>query len=355
MAYSAQQEARIALLRVLGSLSVSRGGVYPSKGVITVPSDIEDGIDYRATIWNYPDGGSEIRITSLPAPKEGADRHVIPETHTVYLSAAARFDRDHEMCAALGAVCDRITGEVTGYLYDDRLCPVTGAVAEVFAQEINAKRNARRAASKARRLARSNGFVYMATLTVPGYIGKDRVSVVKLWRAFCKRVGVRFFHRVHGGWLAFPEEHPDTPGTYHLHVLHRNRINAVRLRVAWTAFLLRAGYVLPIKDGRQTRYVRTHCKYWGSAHKAARYAAKYLSKGFGASCARVLGTHRYLSSQGLVDCSIRIERDDLRLVVAANGSVADWLPHGGIKRDSEATEYVWWTWAALEPLCKGVM
>lgn len=320
--------ARGAVLEALRAALDDALSPYPSRGVITVPNT---ETLYRGKVWRYPDRGVEVVFSEVKEPLDAALR----ESGAGWAFELGKVALDHEKSCYL-VPCTNVRGEVIGHRIDPRICPAWVACREV----INEIRNARRAAVKARRLARHNRMVYMSTLTLPASGDRSRSAVVALWRAFVKsRQGVRFFHRIHGGWLAFPEHHPTNPSAYHMHVLHPNRIHAVVVRHAWTRFLAVRGYTLP--EG--TRVVRTQEKYWGNAGKAAEYAAKYLRKGFLGRGLREKGRHRYLVSQGLSDGALTFSSTSLGSLRAA------LVPAGAIYRRAEADCPVWWLWAAWEP------
>jgi len=235
----------------------------------------------------YPDGSGEGVVYNRPpvrSDRGDGDRGSYLIGYTVERAAHPRWCHGVEI---LDLFADRAHW---GRAFSSDYCPALVLSARVIASI----RNGRNAAVKARRLARANDMRYMSTLTFPTSV--TRSEAVALWRLFLKRPGARFFWR---GWLMVPEPHDH--GGYHLHVLHANRIKAVVIRHAWTAFLLRRGFVLP--ESRSS--VQTHEKYWGSARRAANYAAKYALKAIGdPGSDRISGEHRFYRSQGLSDGAV---------------------------------------------------
>jgi len=218
---------------------------------------------------------------------------------TLSIPASAVLDPDHPMIRYLKPIY-RWQGDLIGYVVQRSICPALVESGRLLSEIGNGKQ----AAKRFKRLARYNDFRYMTTLTLPAG-DRSRKAVQSLWQGFLKRDGLRYFHARKGGWLAVLEPH--AAGGWHLHVLHRNRLNAATTRAVWTRYLLRNGYSLPAG----TSYARTHERYFGSARKAALYAAKYMTKGFASlSGSRSLGEHRFLRSQGLSDgVTVRILDD----------------------------------------------
>lgn len=249
-------------------------GSYPRIHLKTRDGDLPDT---RVKFWEYPDGGWEAVVIE-PPDLDLKDRKrpdtvrscgsviLIPELGSVIkLPEGCRPMRPEGRCPGL-ALCDQMMKQA---------------------------QNARRASTKARRLARANGFRYMTTLTFPRSVDPDRQTRVGLFQKWiAESTGRCLFGK--DGYLMFPEPHKS--GHFHLHILHSNRLKAGIVRGFWTAFLLRRGHTLP----GSSRSVRTHQKDWGSARKAAAYAVKYVSKMF-SNNSREIGRRRYYPSRGLQD------------------------------------------------------
>lgn len=265
--------------------------LYSCNGFITAEQQV------TVRIWSFPDGSGEVLATRSTCKKPGPDDlgsdllDKLPPSDSISIPASTRFDPDHPVVKFLRP-CRTWQGDLIGYQVSRSVCPAL-VEADRLRSEIG---NGRRAQSRFRRLARFNDFRYMTTLTLPASGDRSRRGVQRLFRAFVMGKGQRLFHSRYGGWLAVLEPH--VLGGYHLHVLHRNRLQASMTRALWTQHVLRNGYTLPAGSNA----VRTHERYFGSSRKAAGYAAKYLGKGFLLpSDDRHKGQHRYLCSQGLSD------------------------------------------------------
>ena len=130
--------------------------------------------------------------------------------------------------------------------------------------------------------------------------------------------------RFGGHYVAVPELHPGGHG-WHWHVLVRRRFSQAELqalRDGWTAFLGRRG----MEPSGGARYVRVDLKDWGSASRAAGYAAKYIGKSFENGN---LGKNRrrFLASHGAVVGAQRASAESLAEVEA----VAESVPGGFVK------------------------
>jgi hypothetical protein len=163
----------------------------------------------------------------------------------------------------------------------------------------------RRARTKVRRLARSEGFRYMVTLTFPGvgvHYLEDAKRSLAGWmhgRRHDGRGGAR--HLFAGRYVAVPERHRSHG--WHWHVLTDRRIPVEALRASWSAH-----------NGARSR---THHKHFGDARAASAYAAKYVSKAMEGTA---LGRHRYLVGDG---CGQPVP--DYELVLAGDVYEAVWL------------------------------
>ena len=249
--------------------SLGVGGSYPRIHFIT-----PDEEQCRAKVWLYPDGGwellavrmeaSQVECTRLRNSREFGTYVVIPtEGRVIRLKKSNR-------CPAL-VLCDQIMTQAS---------------------------NARRAAVKCRRLARNNSMRYMTTLTFPTSVPGGRAVRISLFQEWLSHsTGGRLFR---SGYLMFPEPHKS--GSFHLHVLHPNRLDASTVRSLWSKWLISRSYTLP----HGCRFVRTHQKDWGSAVAAAGYASKYVSKMFSTNL-REQGRRRYYPSLGLSD-GVRLYR-----------------------------------------------
>lgn len=300
-------------------------------------------LEVKVTRWAYPDGGLEILAASVPPARTDTESREWSEALCIIPVDTLQGDLHAVMSRATPAV-DGL-GVVYAWAFPRGACPALVECDRIIVELASG----RRAATRVRRLARANSLVYMSTLTVPDSGSVSRSALVRLWRGFLKtKAGVRLFHRIHGGWLCVPEPHKSNPEHYHLHVLHANRLNAVQVRAAWTAYVLSQGYTLP--DGM--RGCMTHESYMGSPRRAARYVAKYLSKGFAVSgglrevegtglYGRERSTHRYLRSQGLADCST--------VLYVPEWAVARSLFPSSAKLLQGETGFSEWVWAAIEP------
>lgn len=298
------------------ALSVS--GSYPCTQVKTPLGD-DQVATHRARFWRYPDGGwellavrmpSEVRDCTRPVMSSRADLIIIiPQTATV-------IKLPRSQCPAL-ALCNQI---------------------------MNRAGNAKRAATKCRRLARFNSMRYMTTLTFPDSVPGDRRTRCRLFQRWIERSTGRCLFRA--GYIMFPEPHKS--GRTHLHVLHSNRLHAGVVRGFWTDYLLRCGFTLPAG----TNSVRTHQKDWGNAADAAAYASKYVSKDFSGN-SREHGHRRYYPSLGLVDGSVLLVSPPLTEVIARFGRVAvrafsapddfvQWFYCGGFRKPPDLSAWLPW-------------
>ena len=289
-----------ALPRPLGP-----GGSYPRTQFKT-----QQGKEHRAKLWAYPDGGWELLAVRMEPEQQECTRlrnarsmptlYMVPEVGRVITLTGWREGK----CPAL-VLCDHLMQQAG---------------------------NARRAATKARRLARFNGFRFMSTLTFPASVPPDRGTRVGLFQRWVRdRGGLALFS---GAYLMFPEPHKK--GSFHLHVLHAARMDAVQVRMRWTAFLRSEGFTLP----RGTRQVRTHEKDWGKAREAARYAAKYVSKMFSANV-RDRGRRRYYPSLGLSDGVTLWACDDLV-------TMGERFRHSCVCAWSASEDFVAWFYCASD-------
>lgn len=287
-------------------------GSYPRIHIKT----LEDQ-GHRSKLWLYPDGGWELLTVEMPpadASHSGYVRNcktviVIPATETVMRIPYGR-------CPAL-AWCDSFMAQVS---------------------------NAKRAATRCRRVARFNSMRYMTTLTFPASVPGDRATRIRLFQRWVQHsMGATFFR---SGYLMFPEPHKS--GAFHLHVLHSNRLGAVLVRAFWTAWLFKCGF----SPSGGARAVRTHQKDWGSAVQAAAYASKYVSKMFSGN-AREQGKRRYYPSLGLVDGHRLLVAPDLVTVQARFSrsqvrswsdpdAVVAWFYCGGDENPPDLSEWPPW-------------
>jgi len=261
--------------------------------------DVTGAVQVRGTIWRYPDGDSEVILCDSSSnrpvvddpmdsePRLAADKWV-DSSVTIPVGCPRATSWRHAVNVAGVVIAHGIERSLCPWIYlDDRLSSLLRA--------------GRRARTVMRRLARANSMRYMTTLTVPTSGPRSREDCGALLRGFLRTEAGRRFFRF--GWIAVLEPHKQ--GGYHLHILHSNRLPAVLVRNQWTRFMLdHRGYTLP----SSTTFVRTHEKDWGTSRRAASYGCKYIAKSFGTGGdERGFGQHRYLRSQGLVECGVPLE------------------------------------------------
>lgn len=174
----------------------------------------------------------------------------------------------------------------------------------------------RRAKTRVRRIVRYFGLRYMVTLTFPGVGVHEYDRALRLLQDFVHDHG-QIVH-LGGHYLSVPELHPGGHG-WHWHVLVHRRFSKVELqalREGWTAFLGRRG----MEPSGGAHWARVDVKAWGSAVRAATYAAKYVGKDLGVG--RIgKNRRRFLASQGAVVESQRAWADSLDEVRAVAESV----------------------------------
>jgi hypothetical protein len=125
---------------------------------------------------------------------------------------------------------------------------------------------------------------YMLTLTFPAPGQHDYSASVLLVMEWLRRDGRRLLG---GRYIGFPELHPHGHG-WHWHVLTDERLRVNLLRESWTRWLASKG----MNPSGGALWVRIDAKDWGDGRRAARYAAKYVTK----KCEVPPGRHRYLMS-----------------------------------------------------------
>jgi hypothetical protein len=133
----------------------------------------------------------------------------------------------------------------------------------------------------------------MVTLTFPGVGVHDYNRALRLLQNYIHDHGGQL--HLGGHYLAVPELHPGKHG-WHWHVLVHRRFSRQELDAlwcGWTNYLGRKG----IEPSGGARFVRVDVKRWGTASRAAGYAAKYVGKTFeGAAIGK--GRRRFLVSLG---------------------------------------------------------
>lgn len=324
--------AKSARTRDLAAASVQAEtpALYPSNEIIS------GALQVKARIWHFPDGSGEVLVSkSLFSDHEHRSEDTPNQESLAWVPADGPQIPSECPRAAYWFPVVNALGEHLGVTAPRRTCPWLLLDDRLFAE----LSNARRAASKVRRLARNNTMQYMTTLTLPASSDRSRDRVSSLLRGYLRtREGRRFYRH---GYLVTLEPHRN--GGYHIHLLHPNRLNAVRVRVSWTRYLTSRGFDLP----SGTKWVRTHEKHFrGGARQAARYAGKYVSKSFGpGDTERGLGQHRYLRSDGLSD-------GERREVYGSMSEALEALvpPHARFFRSSDlaAPSFCEWTWAGWD-------